>query len=183
MNDTTALVVIDLQRGAFDGVRCQPVHAADRLIGHATSLVGAARAAGAPVLFVRHCEGAGAVFEDGTPQGELHEALVPLPGEPVVKKTASSAFENTDLQALLDYVGARRLVLCGLQSEFCISSTAHAALALGYGVTLAHDAHGTWPTETEPAAAISARVNEALQARGVALQSTEALVQSGLGLR
>lgn len=183
MNDTTALVVIDLQRGAFDGVRWRPIDAADRLIGHATALVDAARAAGAPVLFVRHCEGAGALFEDGTPQGELHEALVPQPGEPVVKKTASSAFENTDLQALLDYVGARRLVLCGLQSEFCISNTASAALALGYDVTIAHDAHGTWSTDAEPAGAISARVNAALQARGAGLQSTETLVHSGLGLR
>lgn len=183
MNDTTALVVIDLQRGAFDGVRWQPIDAADRLIGHATALVDAARGAGVPVLFVRHCEGAGELFEDGAPQGELHEALVPQPGEPVVKKTASSAFEDTDLQALLDYVGARRLVLCGLQSEFCITNTANAALALGYGVTIAHDAHGTWSTDAEPAAAIAARVNDALQARGAALQSTEALVQSGLGLR
>lgn len=183
MNDTTALVVIDLQRGAFDGVRWQPIDGADTLIDRATALVGAARAAGVPVLFVRHCEGAGALFEDGAPQGELHEALAPQVGEPVVKKRASSAFENTDLQALLDYVGARRLVLCGLQSEFCITNTANAALDLGYGVTIAADAHGTWSTDAEPAAAISARVNDTLQARGAALQNTEALVQSGLGRR
>ena len=175
---TTALLVIDIQRGAFDGVRCPVIDRAAELVANASALVAAARAAGMPVVFIQHCDEPGEAFEADTPHGEFHEDLSPKPGEAVVRKRASSAFENTELAATLQQLGAQQLVLCGLQSEFCVSNTSKAALALGYGVRLAQDGHSTWPSRGRLSHEISDAVNEELRALGAVLASTASLAVS-----
>jgi nicotinamidase-related amidase len=174
----TVLLVIDLQPGAFDGVRWSVISEPDRLIGNALALVTAVRRSSRPVIFVQHCEGAGEVFEEGTVHGQLHESLAPLPLERVLKKRASSAFEATDLEATLRDFEAEELVLCGLQSEFCVANTAKSALALGFRVIVAADGHSTWPTQDESASTICARINEELQTAGATLRSTAELVRT-----
>src|SRR5262245_21758469 len=82
----SALLVIDLQRGAFDGVRSSVISESHRLISNALDLIGAARRSSMPVIFLQHCEGAGEIFEKGSVQGQLHESLAPLPTEKVLKK-------------------------------------------------------------------------------------------------
>jgi nicotinamidase-related amidase len=64
---------------------------------------------------------------------------VPQTGDKVLnlKKYASSAFEGTDLATAPDEVHVKELVLCVLQSEFCVSNTANSALALGFTVFVA----------------------------------------------
>ena len=174
----TALLVIDIQRGAFDGVRCPPMDAPERLVRHAGQLVEAARQGGPHVVFVRHCEEAGAPFEDGTPHGELHESLVPASDELVLTKRESSSFDGTGLRAQLEARQVTELVLCGLQSEFCVSNTARSALALGYRVQLASDGHGTWPSEGRSAEEIRAEANRRLAEAGAHLASTAELAQA-----
>ena len=171
----TALLIIDIQRGAFDGVRCPPLASPERLVRHAGQLLQAAREGGHQVVFVRHCEEAGGPFEDGTPHGELHESLVPAAGEVVLKKQQSSSFEGTDLDEQLKARHITELVLCGLQSEFCISNTARSALGLGYRVQVASDGHGTWPSEGRSADEISAEVNRQLAEAGAHLATTAEL--------
>ncbi|NKI97074.1 cysteine hydrolase family protein [Rhizobacter sp. SG703] len=175
VDKTQALLVIDLQTGAFDGVKCDPIDAGDRLLDRAAELLDAARAAGLPVLHVQHGEPQG-VLVKGTPQWQLHPAVAALPGEACVEKQAWSAFENTALDALLRESGVRRLLVCGLQSEVCVTHTSQAALTLGYEVTLASDAHGTWPDATSSADEIIARQNTALAALGAQLQGTREIV-------
>jgi nicotinamidase-related amidase len=174
----TALLVIDVQRGAFDGVRCEPITDAQRLVDHSVALIHAAREAAVPIVFIQHCAEPGDAFEEGSPHGELHEALQPLSGDKVLKKHASSAFQGTDLAGLLDGLGAERLVVCGLQSEFCVFNTSRSALDKGFALTVAEDGHTTWPSKTETANAISARINEDLQKRGAELRSTADIARS-----
>ncbi len=68
----TALLVIDIQRGAFDGVRCPPIGRAEDLVRRASTLIQSARNGGVPVVFIQHCEGPGEPFEQDSPHGELH---------------------------------------------------------------------------------------------------------------
>lgn len=172
---TQALLVIDIQRGAFDGARCPVIARAAELVNHAVMLVAAARESGTPVVFIQHLDGAGEAFETDTPHGEFHAELAPLPGETVIRKRASSAFENTGLDAALQQLGARQLMVCGLQSEFCVSNTTKAALALGYGVRVAQDGHSTWPSQGRSAQEISDAVNADLQSLGAVLVPTATL--------
>ena len=178
-----ALLVIDLQRGAFDGVRWSVISEPQRLLGNTLALIGAARKCSLPIIFVQHCEGAGEVFEEGSVHGELHESLALLKAESILKKYASSAFENTALEKILRDLAAEGVVLCGLQSEFCIANTAKSALKLGLEVTVVSDGHSTWPANNRSAAAISARVNAELKQAGVTLRSTAEFVRALTAVR
>ena len=171
-----ALLIIDVQRGAFDGVLHTPINQPDALIDSSQRLLHAARSGGVPVLFIQHCEGPGELFTVGTPQWALHEALVLQPGEAVVHKRASSAFEDTDLAQVLADMKADSLLLCGLQSEFCVSNTAKSALTSGFKVTIAQDGHSTWPSGERSADAIKAQVNAALADAGAELEKVDDLV-------
>jgi nicotinamidase-related amidase len=173
---TTALLVIDIQRGAFDGVRCPPIDRTTELVANAALLIAAARDAQSPVVFVQHCDEAGAPFEEGTPHWELHEQLVPNPGETVIKKYASSSFENTILGETLQRLKIKDVILCGLQSEFCVRNTGNAALDLGYTVRVAQDGHSTWPSDGKLSEVISDSVNKELAARGAIVVPTANLV-------
>ena len=171
----TALLVIDVQRAAFDGARCPPIDSPDRLVGNTCTLVEAARAGGHPVVFVQHCEEPDQPFGEGSEHWQLHESLAPAPGELTLKKYASSSFEGTALDAELKARGVSELVLCGLQSEFCVSNTARSALGLGYGVNIARDGHATWPSDGRTADQIEAEVNSDLARAGAAVATTEQL--------
>ncbi|WP_137939585.1 isochorismatase family protein [Chitinivorax sp. B] len=170
-----ALIVIDMQQGAFDGELIEPIHQADQLINHTVALIEAARAAARPVIFVQHCEGPGELFSEGVPQWRLHPALQRSSQDQVIKKQASSAFENTNLSAVLTDLSVRTVILCGLQSDFCVSNTANAALAGGFDVHVAQDAHSTWPNENRPAAELIDVTNRRLVEAGCKLASTKAL--------
>lgn len=174
----SALLVVDMQRGAFDGVRGPPIDNADRLVSQVRALVDAARAAGRPVLFVQHDDAPGELFETGTPGWELHEALVPRSSEPVIRKRIPDSFAGTPLGARLAERGVAEVAICGLQSEFCIAATAKAALALGYSVVVASDAHATWPSGDQAAAAISDETNRSLRELGARLEPTASLVEA-----
>lgn len=174
----TALILVDLQTGAFGGLGIPAVHGADRLECNAGALLQAARAAGIPIVHIQHCARAGEIFAEGAPGWPIFPPLAPRAREPVVRKRASDAFDETDLDARLQQLGARRLVVAGIQTEYCVAATCRAALQRGYAVHLATDAHGTWPDEGRSAEEIMARESAALGAAGVTLQSTDELVVS-----
>jgi len=69
--------------------------------------------------------------------------LIPDPSEPLVEKRYGDAFEDTNLETVLSGLGVGRLVVVGAQTDACIRSTLHGALARGYDATLVSDAHTT----------------------------------------
>ena len=162
----TALLVIDIQRAAFHGIRCPPMDAPDALLASAHALIDAARAGGHPIVFVQHAEGAGAPFEEGTAHFLLHESFEPAAADVRLTKHQSSSFDGTTLDGDLKARGVDTLVVCGLQSEHCVSNTTHSALELGYAVRVARDGHGTWPDDGRTAAEIRNEVNAKLAAAG-----------------
>ena len=131
----TALVVIDVQNGVVG-----EAYQRDAVIANIGELVGRAREAGTPVVWVQHSD-------EHLAQGSDDWAYVPeLPRrdtEPLVHKHFGDAFEATDLEAVLASAGVGRLVVTGAQTDACIRSTIHGAFTRGYDVTLVGDAHTT----------------------------------------
>jgi nicotinamidase-related amidase len=155
----TALLLIDIQQAMF---RPEEIcHAPEALIGRAADMLARARGAGVPVYHVQHCEETGP-FKPGGTHWQIHPAVAPHPGEPVTEKWAASAFYRTELDVRLRAQGIERLVIAGLQSEFCIDTACRVAQSLGYEVMLAADAHSTFDSPELSASQIIAHHNRVL---------------------
>ncbi|MBH9579437.1 cysteine hydrolase family protein [Inhella proteolytica] len=169
---TRALLLIDLQRGAFDGERCDPMPDGDPLVAACLRLLEAARRRGEPVIWIQHAEEEPeAPLHPQCPGFEIDPRLDPAPHEPRIVKSAPSAFSNPLLSETLERLGVTQLVLAGLQSELCVQATAAAALQRGLPTSLIRDAHHTWPRAGHSATEVRKQVNEELEDAGVTLLS------------
>jgi len=148
----TALLVIDAQQGVVG-----QAHDVDRVVANINSLADKARSENVPIIWVQHAE-------DGMPEGsddwQLVAELEPDDDEPLVSKSYGDSFEATDLESILSDRKVARLVVTGAQTDACIRSTLHGALARGYDTTLVGDAHTTedmreWSSPLSPEQAIA----------------------------
>jgi nicotinamidase-related amidase len=135
--ENTALLVIDMQYGAADG----GVNL-DGVVANIAELVERARAASVPVIWVQHAD------EDMPVGSDAWQYLPELDrlhvkSEPMVQKEYGDAFEDTELEDLLAAAGVGHLVVTGAQTDQCVRSTLHGAIARGYDATLVRDAHTT----------------------------------------
>ncbi|MFP1631929.1 cysteine hydrolase family protein [Zhengella sp. ZM62] len=131
------LVLIDFQKGFDDpfwGSR-NNLAAED----NARALIAAMRAAGGRVLHVRHLSSEARSPLSG-PGADFKSGFEPAQGEAYYEKTVNSAFIGTTLEADLRRAGARDLIICGLTTPHCVSTTTRMAANLGFSVELAHDA-------------------------------------------
>jgi nicotinamidase-related amidase len=158
---TTGLLVIDLQRGMF--MDTAKPHDGEGVLSRAAALLERARSRGAPVLHVQHDGGPDdPLLGKPGPGWEIHPDVAPRPGEPVIGKDRCSAFPGTDLDAQLKRLGITRLVIAGMQTEYCIDTNCRAAADLGYKVVLAKDAHTTFDSPVLSAHQIIAHHNRVL---------------------
>ena len=155
-----ALILIDIQAGfdsPFWGARNNPdaeTNAA-RLLNHW-------RAKGWPVFHIRHLSTSkGSPLAEGKPGTEFKSEVFPRTGEPIINKHVNAAFIGTDLEERLHGVFATGVVICGLTTPHCVSTTARMAANLGFDVFLAHDAcaayeknaNTAWNSQVEPVSA------------------------------
>ncbi|WAC73425.1 cysteine hydrolase family protein [Roseateles sp. SL47] len=154
MTPRTALLVIDVQQLLCNGTyACFDI---DKVTARINGLSERARDAHVPVIFVQHEDEEGNGLRHGSAAWQLDHRLVAKPGDPRIRKTSPDSFHKTDLDALLRMLGIRHLVICGLQSDYCVDTTVRRALSSGYDVTLAEDAHSTIDDGALTAAQISA---------------------------
>ena len=161
---TTALLIIDLHRGKFESG--ETPQGGEAVLSRVAALADRARAEGVPVLHVRHAGDPGDPLEKGTPGFEIHPKVAPKPGEPVITKTRCSAFFDTPLEEELKRRGIDRLVVAGMQTEYCVDTSCRAAADLGYKVVLVRDGHTTFDNGVLPAEKIVAHHNRTLGGGG-----------------
>ena len=137
----SAVVIIDAQNEYLDGKL--PLPGTMPAIEAIRTLLAKARAAGAPVIHVAHKGKAGGLFDRDGRGGAIIAAVQPEGGEVVVEKPLPNAFAQTTLDAELKKTGRTSLVIAGFMTHMCVSSTARAALDLGYKTTVASDASAT----------------------------------------
>jgi nicotinamidase-related amidase len=128
------LVLIDIQNEYLDGPIA--VDGADGAVASAARLLASARTAGTPVFHIAHKGRVGGLFDRTAARGQLIDSVAPIATETVVEKTLPNAFAGTDLQARLAATGRKELILAGFMTHMCVSSTARAALDLGYRTTV-----------------------------------------------
>ena len=137
-----ALIVIDVQNAIDDpkwGPRNNPGAEAN-----AAKLLQAWRASHRPLFHVQHRSVTpGSPLRPGQPGCEHKPEVRPLPGEPVIGKQVNSAFIGTDLETRLRHAGIGTLVIAGLTTAYCVSTTTRMAGNLGFRTLLAADACAT----------------------------------------
>lgn len=132
----TALVPIDVQQGFDLAASSNPAMEANGL-----RLLAAWRAAGLPLLHVRHDSvQPGSPFRPGQPGNALRTGFEPQGGEPLVTKSVNAAFIGTDLDLRLRRLGVDTVVLFGMTTDMCVSTTARVAANLGYRTLVVGDA-------------------------------------------
>ncbi|MHC8401725.1 cysteine hydrolase family protein [Pseudomonas sp. MDT1-17] len=135
----TALLIIDVQRALCTGeYECFEIK---RVIENINGLSTKAREAEIPVILIQHEEGD--LLKHGCEGWQLADGLEASPQDLRVRKTTPDSFYQTNLRQLLQKQGIDRLIICGLQTDYCVNATVREALKLGYDVVLAADAHST----------------------------------------
>jgi nicotinamidase-related amidase len=128
------LVLIDLQYEYLAGPIALPD--ARAAIANAAKLLARARAAGASIFHIAHKGRPGGLFDRSAERGAIVTELAPRAGEAVIEKGLPNAFAGTDLQAQLAATERKNVILAGLMTHMCVSSTARAGLDLGYRITV-----------------------------------------------
>jgi nicotinamidase-related amidase/GNAT superfamily N-acetyltransferase len=150
-----ALVIIDVQNGMFTTPGFTP-HDGEATVARIAGLLDRARKNRTPVFFVQHDGGDGDPLGAGTPGFPFRAELAPAGNEDVTVKRHCNAFQETDLNTKLKRAGIDHLIVCGMQTEFCIDTAVRAAVERGYAVTLVSDGHTTFDTKTLSGAAVVA---------------------------
>ena len=134
------LLIIDAQREYTDGLL--PLPGVQPAIDALAVLLEKARAAGAPVVHVRH-KGAGKAFNPSSSGYEIVKSLTPRAGETIVDKGLPNAFAGTDLAKQLAASGRKNLIVGGFMTHMCISATVRSATDNGFMSTIAADTVAT----------------------------------------
>ena len=141
-----ALLVIDVQKGFDDpswGERNNP-----DAESNIAQLLSAWRRHELPIIHIRHCSvEPNSTLRPGSPGNEFKEEALPLPGEKQFSKSVNSAFIGTELERYLQEHDISSVVIVGLTTDHCVSTSTRMAANLGFKVTLISDATATFDRE------------------------------------
>ncbi|NIO38559.1 isochorismatase family protein, partial [Candidatus Bathyarchaeota archaeon] len=143
------------------------------LLAKVKSLIAKGRATQIPIFYVQNNGRNGDPDEYGTPGWKIHPSITPVEGDVIVQKQTPDAFHKTNLHRELASRGVKKLVIAGLQTEYCIDTTCRRAFSLGYNVILVKDAHSTWNSSLLSAQQIIDHHNHVLGGFFVALRREE----------
>jgi nicotinamidase-related amidase len=138
------LLIVDVQKG-MDRYAQQYNRNNPDLERNIARLQSAWRKSGRPIIHVQHLsKEPNSPLRPGQPGVEIKDEVRPLPGEPVVQKSVSSAFIGTTLEADLRRRGLTTLIVVGMQTNMCVSTTARMAGNLGFTTYVVSDATATF---------------------------------------
>ena len=183
-----ALLMIDVQREYFDRDSTLWIPDGSAVLERLVGLLGEARRIGAGVVHVQHHESPGAdVFAPGTPAVEPMDEVAAAGDEAIVVKHLPGAFDGTPLDAVLEALGTRTVVIAGFMTHMCCDTTAREAHARGLDVVFLTDGTATRDLEgpdgrTIPHAAVH-ETTLAAQADGFSRLADVATVRAELAAR
>ena len=141
--NNAALILIDVQNGFDDprwGARSNPQAEAN-----IAALLAAWRESGRPVIHVRHDSVLpGSPLRPGQAGNAIKAEAAPQGDEPVLGKSVNSAFIGTGLEDRLRAAGIASVVIVGLTTDHCVSTTTRMAGNLGFETVLVGDATATF---------------------------------------
>lgn len=138
-NSKTALLIVDVQNGVLG--KENETHQTEKLLSNLERLIKKAKEVNVPIIYVQHNEVG--QLEPNTFDWQINHRIAPKSGDIRIQKRHPSSFHDTSLEKELRKLGVGKLVIGGLQTEWCIDSTVRHAYSLGFDVTIVKDGHST----------------------------------------
>jgi nicotinamidase-related amidase len=159
-----ALIVVDMQVMPFiwKDYGGKALYQEAVLIANIKKLIEKARQASAPIFYILYTEAEGSARAEGQPLWQILPEIAPQTQDYLVTKYYADSFLKTDLLSTLEETGIKDIVVCGVQSEFCVDTTCKSAFSHGLRVELASDCHSTFDSEILSAEQIIAHHNSIL---------------------
>ena len=175
----TVLLPIDVQRG-FDDPSWPP-RWNDAMEANGRALLAHWRAAGAPIVHVRHDSvQEGSSLAPGLWGNEFREGFAPVGGEPIVSKSVNSAFIGTDLDLRLRRLGAEKILVFGISTDMCVSTTIRTGANMGWTMVLVADACDCFDLPDGKGGKIAARDIQAAHVATLAAEFCEVVTTAGV---
>ena len=137
------LLVVDIQKGITDS----RLYAFDIFIDRTARLIDAARKNHTEVIYVQHDDGPGTGFSIGDRDFEIADQVKPEAGEKVFVKTINSCFGNKAFTEYMKTQEDKRLMVIGLQTNYCIDATVKSAFERGYQVIIPEGTNSTFDND------------------------------------
>ena len=137
------LLVVDMQKGIVD----EELYAFDTFMDRTVRLIDAARKNNVEVIFVQHDAGKGSGLSVGDDAFEIIDRIRPMQGEKVFVKTINSCFGNKDFKQYMKSQEDKRLMIVGLQTNYCIDATVKSAFERGYEVIIPEGTNSTFDND------------------------------------
>ena len=137
------LLVVDMQKGLVD----EELYDYDAFLDRVVRLIDAARKRSVEVIYVQHDAGPGSGMTAGDSDFEIADQVRPEPGEKVFVKTINSCFGNRDFREYMERQEDRRLMIVGLQTNYCIDCTIKSAFERGFEVIVPEGTNSTFDND------------------------------------
>ncbi len=137
----TALLLIDIQNDYYPGGKYE-LFESDKASFKAKELLEEFRKKNLLVIHVRHesIQQDAGFFLPNTFGADIHSNVAPQEGETVITKHQISSFVDTGLESKLRNRKVENLVICGMQTNWCVQATTLDALNNGFRVMVIEDA-------------------------------------------
>lgn len=135
------LLVVDMQKALTEDGE---LYDAEAFMDRNIRLIEAARKNNVEVIFVQHDAGEGSGFSVGDEDFEIDPRVAPKDGEKVFVKTINSCFGNRDFKAYMEQQEDKRLMVIGLQTNYCIDATVKSAFERGFDVIVPEGTNSTF---------------------------------------
>ena len=139
----TALIIIDVQN-----ILVETGFQSDKMMDKISFLQHEARSKGVEIIYIQHIETEEALTSE---DWKLSPLLKRQSDEKVFQKRYNSMFKETGLKEYLDQQGIQQLVLCGMQTEYCVDTSVKVGFEYGYKLIIPEGAVTTFDGEDIPA--------------------------------
>jgi len=110
-------------------------------------LINKARNSEVEVVFVRHDDGVGCELSKGNEGFEIYEGFKPRDDEIIFDKTVNSSFKDTGLIEYLKEKRENKIIVVGLQTEYCIDATIKAGFEHGFKMIVPENTNTTFDNQ------------------------------------
>ncbi|MBZ9607362.1 cysteine hydrolase [Clostridium estertheticum] len=136
----TALLVVDVLNAL---VLAKPF-AVEKVISNIENLIKTCREKNVEVIYIQHTDKIGGELEPNSEGWKIYGEISPAINEKVIRKTYNSAFKETILKNYLDNKGINKLIMTGMQTEYCFDTTCKVAFEYGFKLIIPEKTNTTF---------------------------------------